>query len=95
VACRQCPACYAISPAAAQKCRDCGKPFPIKARQIEEVAGTLSEVEVARVKRQAAKDQAAAQTLEDLIRLGQARQMKNPAGWARHVIQARQAKGRA
>jgi superfamily II DNA or RNA helicase len=93
-ACRQCPACYAISPAAASKCRDCGKPFPIKAREIEEVAGQLSEVEVARAKRQAAKDQAAAETLEDLIRLGQARNMKNPAGWARHVIQARQAKGR-
>lgn len=94
-ACRQCQHCFAVSPAAASKCRECGKPFPIKARQIEEVAGVLSEVEVARVKRQAAKDQAAAQTLEDLIRLGQARQMKNPAGWARHVIQARQAKGRA
>lgn len=95
VACRQCERCYAVSPAAAVKCRDCGAPFPIKARQIEEVAGTLSEVEVARARRQAARDQAAAQTLEDLIRLGTQRGMSNPAGWARHVHAARVAKGRA
>lgn len=92
VACRQCPACYAVSPAAAVKCRECGKPFPVKARKIEEVAGTLSEVEVARARRQAARDQAAAQTLEDLIRLGTARGMNNPAGWAKHVYAAREAK---
>lgn len=89
VAIRQCPACYAISPAAAAKCRDCGAPFPIKARTIEEVAGTLSEVEVAKAKRAARAEQAAAQTLEDLIRLGQARGYKNPAGWAQNLYAAR------
>jgi DNA repair protein RadD len=92
VACRQCPECYAVSPAAASKCRDCGKPFPIKARKIEEVAGTLSEVEVARMRRQSAREQAAAETLEDLIRIGTQRGFKNAAGWARHVYEARQAK---
>ena len=94
VACRQCQSCYAVSPAAASKCRECGKPFPVKARQIEEVAGSLSEVEVARARREAARTQAAAQTLEDLIRLGTARGMANPTGWARHVHAARAAKGR-
>lgn len=94
VACRQCQQCYAVSPAAASKCRECGKPFPVKARQIEEVAGSLSEVEVARARREAARVQAAAQTLEDLIRLGTARGMANPTGWARHVHAARVAKGR-
>lgn len=92
VAIRQCPTCYAISPAAAAKCRDCGSPFPIKARTIEEVAGTLSEVEVARLKREAKREQSSAQTLEDLVALGQRRGMKNPHGWARHVLQAREAK---
>lgn len=89
VAIRQCPACFAISPAAAAKCRECGEAFPIKARTIEEVAGTLSEVEVMRAKREAKKEQAAAQTLEDLIRLGQSRGYKNPSAWARHLIEAR------
>ena len=92
IACRQCMTCYAVSPAAASKCRDCGLPFPIKARKIEEVAGTLSEVEVARMRRAAAREQAAAETLEDLIRIGTQRGFKNAAGWARHVYEARQAK---
>jgi superfamily II DNA or RNA helicase len=89
VAIRQCPSCFAVSPAAAAKCRECGAAFPIKARQIEEVAGTLSEVEVARIKREARKEQAAAQTLEDLIRLGQSRNYRNPVAWANHLFNAR------
>ena len=91
-ACRQCEKCYAVSPASAQKCRDCGAAFPVKVRKVEEVAGTLSEVEIARIRRNAAKEQAAARTIEDLIRLGTARGMQNPAGWARHVAAAREAK---
>jgi superfamily II DNA or RNA helicase len=89
VAIRQCPTCFAVSPAAAAKCRECGAVFPLKPRTIEEVAGTLSEVEVARVKREAKREQAAAQTLEDLIRLGTARGYKNAVGWAKHLFAAR------
>lgn len=92
-ACRQCASCYAVSPAAASKCRECGEPFPLKSRTIEEVEGTLSEVEVARARRESARVQAAAKTLEDLIRIGTERGFKNPQGWARHVYQARQARG--
>ncbi|MBP7622418.1 MAG: DEAD/DEAH box helicase [Xanthomonadales bacterium] len=95
VPCRQCAKCYAVSPAWASKCRDCGEPFPSKPRQIEEVAGTLSEVEVARARREAARDQAAAKTLEDLIRLGTARGYKKPDAWANHIHAARVAKGKA
>lgn len=40
------------------------------------------------------REQAKAQTLEDLIAVGQRRGMKNPRGWARHVLAARQTKGR-
>lgn len=94
VACRQCEKCFAVSPAAASKCRECGALFPVKARVVDEIDGTLSEVEVARARRDAARAQAAAQTLDDLIRLGTERGFKNPAGWARHVFQARQARGR-
>lgn len=94
VAIRQCPTCYAISPAAAAKCRDCGAPFSIKARTIEEVAGTLSEVEVARAKREAKRAQAAANTLEDLIALGRSRGYSNPVGWAKNLFSARMARQR-
>jgi hypothetical protein len=38
-------------------------------------------------------EQSRAQTVEDLIAIGKRRGMKNPRGWARHVIAARQAKG--
>lgn len=92
VASRQCEKCYAVSPGSAEKCRDCGHKFPVKPRKIEEAAGTLSEVEVAKMRRAAARDQAAAETIDDMIRLGTSRQMKNPAGWARHVFEARQKK---
>lgn len=92
VSCRQCDKCYAVSPASASKCRECGKPFPIKSREIEEVAGTLSEVEVARARREAARAQASAATLEDLIRLGTERGYGNPRGWASHIFNARQSK---
>lgn len=91
-ACRQCEHCKAYSPAAASKCRECGRQFPVQARKIEEVAGSLSEVEIARMRRVAAREQAAAKTLEELIAVGMARGMKNPHGWARHVHEARMAK---
>jgi hypothetical protein len=48
-------------------------------------------VEVQR--REAKREQASATTIEDLIAIGKRRGMKNPAGWARHVMAARQAKG--
>jgi hypothetical protein len=39
------------------------------------------------------REQASASTIEDLIAIGKRRGMKNPTGWARHVMAARQAKG--
>jgi hypothetical protein len=38
-------------------------------------------------------EQATATTLEQLIDVGKRRGMKNPRGWARHVLAARQTKG--
>jgi hypothetical protein len=38
------------------------------------------------------REQAQANTLEDLIAIGRRRNMKNPIGWARHVMAARGAK---
>lgn len=88
--CRQCPKCYAISPLAAQKCRDCGAPFPVKERVIEQVDGELTEIEVARMKREAVETQAKAKSLDDLKAL--AKQLGRKEGWAVHVFEARQKK---
>ena len=41
------------------------------------------------------QQRASAQGLDDLIAIGRQRGMKNPAGWARHVMAARQAKGQS
>lgn len=103
VACRQCVpyenaekkivgGCYAVSPAAADKCRECKVPFQVRARKIEEVSGSLSEVEIAKMRREAVRAQAAANTLEDLIRLGTSRGFKAPDRWAAHIIKAREDK---
>ncbi len=91
-ACRQCEKCFAVSPAAASKCRECGAPFPVKARELNQVEGELSEVEVQRLRVEAKRAQAAAQTLEDLIAEGQRRGFKNPRGWAQHVWDGRMKK---
>ena len=88
----RCSSTSTVSPAAASSCRECGKAFPVKARELDQVEGELSEVEVTRLRVEAKRAQAAAQTLEDLIAEGQRRGFKNPAGWARHVWDGRMKK---
>jgi len=55
-------------------------------QQIDGELRELKRVEV-QIRR---SEQGQAQTLQQLIALGQARRMKNPVGWARHVYAARQ-----
>ena len=40
---RRCMDCFAVSPASAECCRECGAEFPKKPRPIQQVNGTLSE----------------------------------------------------
>jgi superfamily II DNA or RNA helicase len=84
-----CPACFAAMPSARQTCPDCGHQFTPERRELQHVDGELVEVQ----RREAKREQSRAQTVEDLIAIGKRRGMKNPRGWARHVIAARQAKG--
>jgi len=44
--------------------------------------------------RQRKREQGSAQSLDDLIALGQRRGYKNPAAWAKHVMYGRSLKGR-
>ena len=55
-------------------------------RQVDGELKELKRVEV-QIRR---SEQGRAQTLQQLITLGQARGMKNPVGWARHVYFTRQ-----
>lgn len=92
-----CAKCFAASPAYSQRCKVCGEGFPVDGRQIEQVDGELSEVEMTpeqRERRQAHIQQGRTRDLQGLIELGRIRGMKNPEGWAGHVIAAREAKQR-
>jgi superfamily II DNA or RNA helicase len=86
---RVCPACFSCMPSAKQVCPDCGHEFQPERRELVHVDGELVEVQ----QRERRHEQASAQTIEDLIAIGKRRGMKNPRGWARHVMAARETKG--
>ena len=87
---RQCEVCFAIHrPAPA--CPLCGFVYPIHARQVDEVDGALEEVDQVALRRERKREQAHAQTFDDLVLLARARGYKNPYGWASHIWTARQA----
>jgi DNA repair protein RadD len=89
---RTCPECFAaFKPAPI--CPVCGAQCaPIKSRKIQQLAGELRELkrEEVRQRGEERRKQGQARTLQQLIALGQARGMKNPVGWAKHVYWARQ-----
>ena len=86
---RTCPECFAAFKPQPQ-CPVCGAQCaPIKSRVIKQLAGELQELKRSQ-QRAARRDQGQARTLQELIHLGQARGMKNPVGWAKHVYFARQ-----
>jgi DNA repair protein RadD len=84
------PAVFQLYPSAPnQLCPDCGHEFVAERRELVHVDGELEEITTVSRKR----EQARATTLQDLIQVGQRRNMKNPVGWARHVLAARETKG--
>ena len=92
---RQCLKCFAISPAAAAKCVDCGETFPAKPRVVDEVDGELSEIAIAHARREAKIAQGLAKDEDSLIELAKMRGYRNPVYWAKHVMAGRRQRGRA
>ncbi len=90
---RECPECFACHEPA-PVCPACGHVYQSDAvqRGPEQVDGQLVEVDEAALRRERNREQAGAQTLEQLIEIGRRRGMKSPHGWARHVLAARQRK---
>jgi len=88
-----CPSCFASMESRCGECPECGHVFTVERRELEHVDGELEEVDAVELRRQAKREQSTAQTLEQLIEVGKRRGMKHPAGWARHVMAARQIKG--
>jgi hypothetical protein len=83
---------------AAGRCPECGHQFRPERRHYAVVAGELQELSAAQLQQRQARqerkrEQLQATTVEDLTALGQRRGLKNPRGWARHVLAGRQGKG--
>jgi superfamily II DNA or RNA helicase len=90
---RECPSCFACH-APAPVCPCCGHVYVRETvpQGPQQLAGELVEVDEAAIRRERSREQAAAQTLEQLIEIGRKRGMKSPYGWAKHVLAARQRK---
>jgi DNA repair protein RadD len=90
VAIRSCTECfYVYRPA--PKCPQCGHVPPVKAREIEVVEGTLTEikrVETVQKRREVGK----AQTIDDFLRIARERGYK--PGWAHQMMRVRSTQGR-
>jgi hypothetical protein len=56
------------------------------------IDGDLEEVDPAQMQRMRKREQATAETEEDLYQIGVARGYKKPRAWAKHIFQARQRK---
>ena len=85
---RTCPECFAaFKPAPICPC--CGAQCVTQVWQLKQVAGDLQELKREAIQ-QRTTERKKAQTLQQLIAVGQARGMKNPVGWAKHVHNARQ-----
>jgi superfamily II DNA or RNA helicase len=91
---KQCEQCYTVH-RPAPKCPACGFVYKVSAREIAQVDGELEQVDPAMIRREQKREQAQAQTLDDLVALGRQRGYKNPYGWARHIWSARQQRAAA
>lgn len=85
---RTCPSCYAAFKPQPE-CPVCGAACAPSPRELKQVEGELQELKREGI-RQRVAERKKARTFEELIKVGIARGMKNPVGWARHVYFARQ-----
>lgn len=97
---RVCPQCFSAQSPRTLVCGSCGHKFAPRPRTVVEKEGELAELTVEqliiqRQRREARQGQGRTKSIEGLIAIGRSRGMKNPEGWAEHVMEARRAKGRA
>lgn len=94
---RQCERCFAAFSSRHHACPECGWIPAPKPRTIETRDGELEEVDLARAREEMIAsrrvEQGSAKGLDQLIELGRRRGMKNPEGWAKHVMTARERRG--
>lgn len=89
---KECPSCRATVAAAATACI-CGHVFETQARELEQVEGELTEVQLAQQEVQRAitpkQHQGMAKDRDALIALGRKRGQQNPEKWADYVLAGR------
>ena len=88
-----CPQCFCTTTRRVSECPECGHLFRPQRQKPAVVAGSLQEISQEQLKVRRKQEQGEAHSMEQLIALGQRRGMKNPRGWARHVLAARQTRG--
>lgn len=84
---RRCGKCFGVSPIGATCCHYCGEPFPVQAREIEQIEGDLRPIgiEEIRAMRELAREKMRhCRTLDDWKDL--ARTMGFKGGWAWHAM---------
>ncbi len=89
---KQCPKCYAMHHPA-PLCPSCGYVYEMDGREVKQVDGELQQVtpEAAlQISKQKRREVAAAQSLEDLLKIEKERGYK--PGWSKHVWMARNGK---
>jgi superfamily II DNA or RNA helicase len=91
-----CPSCFAACRSTATYCPQpkCGKPFPIKPREVKVREGELAEVDADQLRRERLIAQSGARDRESLIALGTLRGYRRADLWADHLLAARRRKGR-
>lgn len=89
---KRCGECLSLSTGRALVCSECGSPFPVKEREVQEVSGTLSEVDLSSVRRQERMAQGQCKTLQELYDL--AKQLGRKPAWAELVWSAKEKKRR-
>lgn len=94
---RTCPECYAIHKPT-PTCEVCGHVYEVKERKIKQEDGTLEEVKGKSVKAwrwERVREQTHAETLEQLIALGESRGYSKPTKWAHIILESRRRKKNA
>lgn len=91
---RICHECFGAQSFGRITCVFCGALFPTKPREVEQVAGELSEVdqEQLRLKLRFKQEQGQAKGYRELVALGKARGYRGAEKWAAIVMKSRQAK---
>lgn len=89
---RICPSCFAAQASGSLICKFCGFTAPGAPREVAEVEGNLEEVDTELIRRQRSREQGTASDFNSLVALGKSRGYKAPWAWAKHIMNARQAK---